>query len=232
MKFLPMIRVPTFEERGLRRAYTLLGTSNFESLYDPLYQFTYLTQFLGGTGAETNLQTTPLADGGGTRLTTGGTAAGSAWRFMANFQVAALITTSGWMLRARFRQNQAIGTNTQLRMTMQGSNRELSIGVHGTGLTGGSATKFTMTKIDSGGVRRAGATSTVTLDTTSHQFEIWHPAGSSLLYGSVDEETPMSTTNADMGDGNAQVLFGTDNNADNSAYAMDLYEWQLITVRP
>jgi hypothetical protein len=226
--------VLTWRERGLRRAKLFLGTSRIKEFHDPLYSFLpaggRLTTAVAGGGTAAAM----VANfGGAVQLASSATGGGRSLMYDTTFPVPNPKTTSPWMARGRLKQSQAVGANTRLFMEVGGGeglgNRAL-IGVFGASQTGGSATKFAMIKYDSGIVQRAGALSTISLDTAVHEFELWHPAGSSLIFGSVDEETPLSMADTDMADTAAGMVFEAGNGGEAVNYAMRICEMQMITV--
>jgi len=231
----------TFREYGLQRAFRLLRTSNFEELYTPFFQSTapyVTTQFwdvandIVGGGSITSLSTAPTQVGGGLRCTTGAANNAESRAFTPGFLVAAMCGASGWMARVRLQPITAVAARQRFALQLGDSKAEVSLGVHGASVTGGSATKFSMIKKDSGNVDRAGATSTISLDLNPHVLEIWHPVGDANIYGSVDHEPALSMSGADMANGKGQFLCGAECGADAAAYTVDLFEAQIIIVRP
>lgn len=240
MAMNPVIQTPsyrTFREIGIDRARALLNTSNFEEFHDPLLKYNaYLdvTNSLVSSGTVTDLNATNVVDGGGLRCNTAASSGSKARVGLPNFQVAAMLSTSGWFIRCRLKPNTAIASKQKFSLSMSSGSvkADVEIGAIGSGVTGGSATKFSMVKVDSGNTQRAGATSTISLDTSSHVFELWHPVADTNFYGSVDLEAALTVGNQDCGGTTAQLMMGAECGTDAAVYTCDIYEYQVIIVRP
>lgn len=229
----------TFREWGVLRARALLNSVNTIEMYDPITNIATgshlnVADYLINGGNITTLGTVPTSDGYGLRMNTDAQSGSIASAFTTGFFAALPATTSGWMVRCRIRAHSAV--NAQQRITMAVTNStsfDIELGVVGTGYTGGSATKFVMTKVDAGAVRRAGATSSISLDTTAtHTLELWHPVGDANIYGSVDYETAISMSAADLANVAVQTIWSVHCGTAAAIYQASLYEWQRFTVNP
>lgn len=151
----------------------------------------------GGTGASIGARG---IQGGVWRLSGGTDGGGISYIYYSGVQMATSVT-SKWHLYARAAMVTAPQANTKASILAlaNGASRDITLGVYGSSITGGSATKFTACHDGASGpaAARVGI-STVSIDTGWHEFEMWSDGTKVRI--SVDKEAPILTTATNTAD--------------------------------
>lgn len=198
------ICIPTEFNLGRRDAQRVLGTTDlkcFEKEFHFVGDWTVsgsATVQAGGFVRFTvpnNNSVLLLADGGAATVD--------------NPQVSS-VATSKWYLRTRLRFGQAAVDAQEYAVIafpyqVPASFLSVNAGVIGSSFVGGSDTHFCLQKMDHGGGKTAGITSTVAVDQAWHVFRVY--SSGTRFYFSVDTEPFQSCSNANVNADPAYVGF-------------------------